>query len=260
MLIRDVEYYSPALGRNTTYTVMIPDALAERATSVSEDSDIPYVMITHGMWDDTHSWLRGTRIESLLEGHSFAAVAPDARLSYYTDTSTGEKFYTQLTEELPYELTRSFGFTKNRARRFVMGNSMGGYGAFKLALSRTDLFSASISLSGVTDIVYRIVECRFWPDVAEKNWGADYAKTLPGSDSDLYTLVRRALVSNSSLPELWQICGTEDYLYEDNIRFRRFMEEIAYPYYKYTEDKGEHFWDFWDRMLPSALDYFESKL
>ena len=37
------------------------------------------------MWDDTHSWLRGTRIKSLLEGHSFAAVAPDARLSYYTE-------------------------------------------------------------------------------------------------------------------------------------------------------------------------------
>lgn len=260
MLIRDVEYYSLALGRVATYTVMIPDALAKRATCESDGSDIPYVMITHGMWDDTHSWLRGTRIKSLLEGHSFAAVAPDARLSYYTDTATGEKFYTQITDELPSELTRTFGFIKSRARRFVMGNSMGGYGAFKLALSRPDLFSAAISLSGVTDIVYRIVECRFWPDVAEKNWGADYAKTLPGSDSDLYTLVRRALVSNSPLPELWQICGTEDYLYEDNIRFRRFMEEISYPGYRYTEDKGVHFWDFWDRMLPSVLDYFESKL
>ena len=92
MLIRDVEYYSLALGRVATYTVMIPDALAKRATCESDGSDIPYVMITHGMWDDTHSWLRGTRIKSLLEGHSFAAVAPDARLSYYTDTRPVRSF------------------------------------------------------------------------------------------------------------------------------------------------------------------------
>ena len=140
-----------------------------------------------------------------------------------------------------------------------MGNSMGGYGAFKLALSRPDLFSAAISLSGVTDIVYIIVECRFWPDVAKNNWGVDYVNTLPNSDSDLYALVRRALGSNSPLPELWQICGTEDYLYEDNIRFRRFMEN-SYPYYHIHRRQRRTLWDFWDRMLPSVLDYFESEL
>ena len=253
MKINTTEYDSAVLGHKTPYSVVIPDALIGQR-------DVPYVLITHGMTDDVKSWLRGTRLAELLEDKHFAAVMPFAANSYYTDMVYGDKFWTQITEELPRMLADKYGFSMKREKRFVMGNSMGGYGALKVALSFPERYSAAVSFSGVTDVVYRICVQRAWDDDARANWGDDFLSTLPNSDDDLYVLVERVEESGIARPELRQICGTEDFLYPDNIRFRDFMMSRDGWNYGYHEDTGNHWWDFWDRKLPDVLDRFESKL
>lgn len=253
MRIITAEYDSAVLGHTAPYSVIIPDHL-------DGSDNIPYVLITHGMTDTVRSWIEGTRITEYLESHGFAAVMPFAANSYYTDMAAGDRFWTQITDELPEMAAVEYGFSRERSRRFVMGNSMGGYGALKVALSFPERYAAAVSFSGVTDIAYRFCDCGFWPEDGVANWGADYKKTLPGSRNDLYTLVREVESCGDARPVIRQICGTEDYLYRDNIRFRDFMLSRTGWDYDYAEDTGSHWWDFWDRKLPGVLDFFEGLL
>ena len=253
MEIITTEYESKVLGHVTPYSVIIPD-------STSSLDDIPYITITHGMTDDVRSWIRGTHLPALLENKKYAVVMPFAANSYYTDMAKGDNFWTQITEEMPVMLHEKYRLSNKREKRFLMGNSMGGYGAFKIALSHPDRYAAAVSFSGVTDIVYRFCGCGAWPEDGEANFGRDYKKTLAGSEHDLYELVRRAEASGEKLPVLRQLCGTEDFLYEDNIRFRDFMLKRSGWDYEYYESKGDHWWDYWDRNLPQVLEFFESMM
>lgn len=247
------KFYSPALGEQTPYMALIPDSLINTP-------DKPYVLIVHGMTDTVETWLRGTRIEEYLEHHGFAAALTFAANSYYTDMAHGKRYYTAVAEDFPEFLSQEYGFSRSRGKRFITGNSMGGYGALKLALSAPERYSAAVSLSGVTDLVYRFVNEEAWPEDGRANWGEDYKHTLPGSKHDLYRLIRDVEASGAERPILRQICGTEDYLYPDNQRFREFMLARDGWDYEYSEGRGAHWWDFWDRVLPGVLDFFESVL
>ncbi len=248
------KFYSHALEEETPYMAVIPESLVGK-------SDVPYVHIVHGMTDDVEIWLRFTRLASLLEKHGFAAALTFAENSYYTDMAHGKRYLSAVADDFPAFLSENYSFSRSRDKRGIMGNSMGGYGALKLALAYPDRYCTAVSLSGVTDIVYRFVDCGFWEEHGIANWGEDYRESLPNSTSDLYRLVRDAeRLSPACRPVLRQICGTEDYLYEDNLRFRDFMCPRNGWDYAYFEDKGAHWWDFWDRVLPDVLNHFEKTL
>lgn len=246
------KYSSPAIGE-TPYMALIPD-------SIRDLDDKPYVLIVHGMTDTVETWLRGTRIEEYLESHRFAAALTFAANSYYSDMAKGSAYFTAVAEDFPRFLSEKYGFSELREKRFIMGNSMGGYGAFKLALSHPERYKAAVSLSGVTDLCYRFISEGAWPEDGEANWGEGYKELLPDSKHDLYRLIRDVEESGGERPLLRQVCGTEDYLYENNQRFRRFMLPRPGWDYEYGEARGAHWWDFWDRILPSVLDFFEGLL
>ena len=63
--------------------------------------------------------------------------------------------------------------------------------------------------------------------------------------------------ANSS-PVLFQCCGTEDHLYQDNLRFKAHVEELGLPL-TYREGPGEHEWGYWDRMIQEVLAWLPLK-
>ena len=64
----------------------------------------------------------------------------------------GKKYWTFVSDELPQIARSFFHLSDKREDNFVAGLSMGGYGAFKLALNHPDRFAAAASLSGALDI------------------------------------------------------------------------------------------------------------
>ncbi|WP_257614853.1 alpha/beta hydrolase-fold protein, partial [Oenococcus oeni] len=73
---------------------------------------------------------------------------PDTGLGWYTNTDYGLNYFDALTAELFQKVAFMFPeISQKREKHFVAGLSMGGYGAFKLAMS-TDYFSYAASLSG----------------------------------------------------------------------------------------------------------------
>lgn len=131
---------------------------------------------------------------------------------------------------------------------------MGGYGAFKLALTYPERYAAAASLSGAVDVRETVKAHGRSEDkvfLAEMhNIFGDTSK-VPNSKHDLFTLARK--VSKGSVrPRLYQCCGTEDFLYADNVRFRDVIRKLPLDL-TYEEGPGEHNWAYWDKMIQSVL-------
>jgi S-formylglutathione hydrolase FrmB len=147
-----------------------------------------------------------------------------------------------------------FSLSTKREDNFVAGLSMGGYGAFKLALTHPERYAAAASLSGAVDIREvvrahgRTGDNAFLAEM--HNVFGDQSK-VPNSKHDLFTLTKKAS-KNSIKPRLYQCCGTEDFLIADNIRFRDSVRKLPLDL-TYEEGPGEHNWAYWDQMIQNVL-------
>ena len=99
---------------------------------------------------------------------------------------------------------------------------MGGYGTIKFALTQSHLFSKAAPLSAVFD-VQSLLDIE-WNDFDPKAIAGDALK-VKGTELDTYHLVDEAVDKDATLPELFIQCGTEDFLYDDNQRFMKYLDE-----------------------------------
>jgi S-formylglutathione hydrolase FrmB len=73
-----------------------------------------------------------------------------------------------------------------------------------------------------------------------------------GSANDLFYLAQKLATSNEPQPRLFQCCGTEDFLYDQNQRFLALAQSLNLDL-TYEEGPGEHEWGYWDRMISRVL-------
>jgi len=249
------DFFSETLKVSTSMCVVLPQAakgqigMASRAAGAKS----PTLYLLHGLSDDHTIWQRRTSIERYAAPLGLAVVMPAVGRSFYADMARGPRYWTFVSEEVPAVARSLFGLSAARDETFVAGLSMGGYGAFKLALACPDRFAAAASLSGALDVVSRARQ-------AEGEWLAELADifgdldALPGSDNDLMHLADRLAASGAARPALYQWCGTEDGLYADNLRFRDHARRLGLDL-EYAEGPGGHTWDLWDRQIQRVLEW-----
>ncbi len=253
MILNEVHFFSDVLALRCTVNVLLPQRKPSDPQNVYHPP-FRVLYLLHGYSDDHSAWSRWSDVECHAEGLNLAVVMPAVHNSFYTDMVHGGKFFTFLSEELPEVLHDLFPLSTNRSDTFVAGLSMGGYGAFKLALSRPDLFAAAASMSGALDI-REVIKRHDDPDNEAwlenmRNIFGDLEK-VPGGPHDLFTLAQD--VSRSATkPRLFQYCGTEDFLYADNLRFRDFIRPLGFDY-TYDETPGGHAWKYWDAEIQKVL-------
>ncbi len=168
----------------------------------------------------------------------------------------GYKYFQFISEEL-MDLAQSFFLLSDkREDNFVAGLSMGGYGAFKVALACPEKFSAAASLSGSLDMASRVIEIPEEDAMRYEfeNIFGDLHK-LKGSKNDLFYLADKLIESDLSKPRLYQCCGTEDFLHEDNITFKNYIEKKNAFDYTYVESPGTHEWGYWDAEIQKVLKW-----
>jgi putative tributyrin esterase len=253
------DIHSNELGMATQVNVIMPQKMTNAIgidSAKEEIKDIPVLYLLHGCSDDHTIWSRRTSIERYAAEYNLAIVMPFAARSFYTDMVYGQKWWSYISEELPQLIENYFPVSRRREDRFVAGLSMGGYGAFKLALRKPEKFAAAASLSGALDMA---------------KWSSDSLQDKPGfahemqciygdldkisgSDNDLFALSEKLVNSTQPKPALFEICGTEDFLYQDNLRFKAHLEAIGYDF-KYFEEPGVHGWEFWDHNIQKVLEW-----
>jgi S-formylglutathione hydrolase FrmB len=255
-------FQSKTLLIPTTITVTLPFPVFDPVSSDQTLDDI-YVpkenfktlYLFHGAFSDSNSWSLYSRVEEYADRHGLAVVMPSAGNSFYADLLHGPAYWTFVSEELPQFVRSVFPLSDKREDNFVAGLSMGGYGAFKLALNKPEKFAAGISIFGVLDIV-TIMKNPIHPvfDVDEYFGGFD---KLEGSSSDLFAQLQHLKRQGVSIPKLYMACGLEDPLYAINVKFRDFAISHSVDLI-YEEGPGAHTWDFCDPYICRALEWLST--
>ncbi len=161
-----------------------------------------------------------------------------------------------LTGELPEVVHSMFYLSDKQEHNFVAGLSMGGYGALKWALRFPNKFAAAASMSGALDVVE--LTKRVSGDRKEEFKWIFGNQDIQGTEDDLLWLLKKHQESGNKIPLLYQSCGTDDFLYEDNIRFKNVCQNLGYPLE--TEfDSGDHNWMYWDRKIKDVLNWLPLK-
>ncbi|CAA9324544.1 MAG: Putative esterase [uncultured Friedmanniella sp.] len=251
------DFYSDALALSTSMTVLLPQPTTTQIgmTGQAGSEPPPVLYLLHGLSDDDTTWLRRTSVERYVSELGWAVVMPQVHRSFYADEHLGGAFWTFVSDELPALVHRFFRVSSARADTFVAGLSMGGYGAFKLALRQPHRFAAAASLSGVLDLgaLVRSGDLPPSPDhrMLTRILGPD--RVLAPED-DLLALARRA--DPATLPALHLSCGTEDVLLDGNRAFEATCAEAAVPLTT-AYRPGEHEWGLWDAGLVDVLTFFD---
>ncbi|MFD1957700.1 alpha/beta hydrolase [Paenibacillus thailandensis] len=255
MALFQCDFYSDTLRVSASMNVVLPQKKeAIGLTGRAWEDKYPVLYLLHGLSDDHTTWIRKTSIERYATDKGVAVVMPDVGRSFYADMKRGYSYWTFVTEELP-QLARSFfPLSDRREDNFVAGLSMGGYGAFKIGLSQPDKYAAAASLSGALDIASKEDDPwgLFLPLEAENIFGS--AQEVRGGENDLFHLAERLARYEGPKTKLFQCCGTEDFLYEDNRRFLAHATKLGLDV-TYEEEPGTHEWGYWDAKIQRVLDW-----
>ena len=248
MAFMELKFFSQSLGMQTDAYIVIPQKSTQGEIGIEGQSDskeYKCLYLLHGLSDDHTIWLRRTSIERYAADYGICVVMPCGAKSFYTDMKYGSKYFTYITEELPKVVSEFLKVSTKREDTYIAGLSMGGYGALKSALKKPEKYCAVAGLSSVADI-----RCGMFDDVLTPVFGEGV--NIP-DDEDLFYLAEKTNKSPLK-PRVFMGVGTEDFLYDANIKLKEKFEQLDYDY-TYRQSPGIHNWAFWDEYIQYVLEW-----
>jgi len=250
-----IEFYSKSLIRPVQFKMIIPNDINQDWNPEQKRKDKPMktLFLLHGYTGAAGNWIP----EYLTTTYNFAIVTPSGENGFWIDgISTGHKYATFLAEELVDYVRNTFHLAMSAEDTFVMGMSMGGYGALHTALAYPDRFGAAVALSSAL-IVKGLSTMA--PGTGNSVANYEYYRECFGeldrvleSRNNPEVLVDEILASGAKMPRILMACGTEDFLLEPNRDFHSFLEKknVEHEYY---ESKGGHDMVFWEEYAKKLV-------
>lgn len=247
------DFFSEALTLNTSMTVILPERTVNQV-GIQNNKKHPTLYLLHGFSDDHTIWTRRTSIERYVAELGIAVVMPNVDHSFYTDMIYGKNYWTFISEELPRVARSFFPLSDKREDNFIAGLSMGGYGAMKWALNKPEQFAAVATLSGVLNIADHHTSKQVKDPMAATLYNAFGDQNLAGTMHDVLDLIKKTDALEGVKPKIYQACGTEDFLYQDNILFKNICDQTSLDVTT-TFDEGTHEWGYWDYHIQRVLKW-----
>lgn len=247
MALIQITHRFDTLGGQNCFRVVLPETGAP--------GRVPVVLLLHGASDNGSGWLRFTAAERYASEKQIAFVIPDAGNSCYADMESGPRYFSFVTQELPAECSRLFGLSARREDNYVIGLSLGGYGALKCALKCPGQYAACAAFSAAVQ-PERLIQSEEWPlspAAGRAIFGDGILQGKMPPSCDLYALAEKALKNGASLPSLYLACGEQDPFYPVNRELHAFLTEKNIPHV-FRHGPGTHCWEYWDAQLKNALD------
>lgn len=247
-----VKYYSRSLIRPIEFKVILPCDYADEETEYARRPR-KTILLLHGYTGAAGNWIP----EYFATKYNFAIVMPSGENGFWLDgLSTGHKFETLLAEEIINYIRRNFNLAQKPEDTYIMGMSMGGFGALHTALDHPEIFGTAIALSSAL-IIHSIAHMQ--PDTPNPIANFEYYRECFGdleiveeSRNNPEVLVKDLLAQGNKLPEIYMACGTEDFLLEPNRAFHKFLEENGVVH-TYWESAGNHDQKFWDECVQKFI-------
>ena len=233
-----------------------PSSIGEAGVSIylpegytASKQDYPVLYLLHGSGDDETGWLTKGCAKAILDSlitnelcKPMIVVMPNGYLEqtgkYYAPESRlwMESTFEENFSQLIAWTEAHYRTINDKQHRAIAGLSMGGFHTMHTAA----LLNQSFDYVGIFSALY--VPHTKQPH-AERTIEIS---ALALSDKPAYQQTETLLAQQfANPPQLyWIACGVEDFLYEDNVIYRQYLDEMQYPY-EYHESAGGHSWQNW---------------
>jgi S-formylglutathione hydrolase FrmB len=248
--MQDVTFHSNALGRDVPYRAVLP-------SSVPPGSKMPVVYLLHGGNGSFRDWSNYSDVARFAE-RGLILVMPDGDESWYTNSAERpqDRYEDYITHDLIADVEARFGASTGRANRAIVGMSMGGFGAVKLALRHPDLFAFAGGLSSALDVpgrpfsVARVGKYLHYRSIFGP-W-----RSASRRENDPFALA--SSVDPARMPYFFLTCGDQEGLLSTNRSFAQILEQRHFAY-EFHVVPGGHDWGQWnarlDGVFSSLLDH-----
>jgi S-formylglutathione hydrolase FrmB len=220
--------------------------------SIASHQKLPVVYLLHGGGGSFREWSNYSDVTRFAEA-SLVLVMPQGDYSYYVNAAErpGDRYEDYIVQDLLADVEAKYPIANGRSNRAIVGVSMGGFGAIKIALSHPDLFAIAGALSPAIDVPRR----RFSIKRIQQYWAHRSIFGPWGSDArrrnDPFVLARSVDASKASY--LFLTCGAGEGLLEANREFAAVLTE-QHLQYEFHVVPGGHDWNQWNRQLPSLFE------
>ncbi|RQO77097.1 XynC protein [Pedobacter sp. KBW01] len=229
--------YSKSMKKNINAVVIKPD-------SYKSGKSYPVVYLLHGAGGSYAEWVKKVPgIKNLADQYQFIIVCPDGNVtSWYFDSPVDPewKYETYVATELVSYIDEHYKTIAEKKGRAITGLSMGGHGAFYLAIKHQDVYGAVGSMSGGVDIKpfpngWNISKRLGKQDEFPERWKQN-------SVIDMIYLIKPGALAIAFE------CGVDDFFYKANIRLH---DELLYNNipHDFTTRPGVHNWDYWANAI-----------
>jgi S-formylglutathione hydrolase FrmB len=240
-----INIYSDAMHKASKCIVIRPDSYRKK------NNVYPVVYLLHGHSGAYSDWI--TRVPGIIGNADLLQliiVCPDGGpSSWYFDSpiDSSMKYETYIGTEVPRYIDAHYHTIATREGRAITGLSMGGHGAFFLAIRHPGTFGACGSMSGGVDLYAS--RTRF--DIVKK-----IGDTLAHAQNWIDYSVIHLIDHMPTQPlAIFFDCGMDDIFFEGNHALHEKMLRLKIPH-DYTERPGEHNWAYWGNAVGYQLLFF----
>lgn len=242
----EIAVWSKSMRKEVPVMVITPDGY-------DGTTALPVVYLLHGHGGDHRAWTKDGVVGRLSDQYDVIVVMPDGgRDSWYFDSPKvpGYRYETFVGKELVAYIDAHYATIAKRTCRAITGLSMGGHGAFYVAMRHQDTFGNMGSLSGGLDI-------RPFP----KNWNiAGRLGTIEAHPErwEKHTVINMIHLLSAGKMNIVFECGTEDFFYKVNCNMHKALLEAKIPHEYYVRP-GAHNWPYWLNGIKYQFLYFSDK-
>ncbi len=259
--VRASSFPSAALGRDVAYVVDLPPSY-----DTSRDRRYPVIYALHGLFEGPEFWERrglASLVARLRESDAFTeflVVAVDGGNSFFVNGRRG-RYQDLVTDDLIAHVESTYRVRPGRDGRALLGVSMGGYAALRVAFSRPELFVAVATHSAM--LLDRIPSAaqgagRWHMTAFHAVFGSPINAAL-WSENDPLTWARK--VDPAGLPALYFDCGAEDRfgLAAGHRELHRILDERGVSH-TFALPPGDHGYAFVRSRIETSLRFLVPRL
>lgn len=232
----EFEFYAKHLARRVNATLILPSLNLQGALNNADPryyqnraKTFPLLLCLCGFGDNGRTWNAFTGIEGLCEKEGVAACLVNGENKWYLNLGPIDDYYDFLEEDLLDFLYGNFANLSAEAPLFLLGVSMGGYGALYHYLRNVDKYAGAVALSPATK-----------PDFLD--------------ESKFGTLRDLFLARKDDPLRIYLAIGENDFIIGPSREFDSFLKENDIPArYRYVPGE-DHSWSFWNKELEVAFE------
>ena len=237
---------SAELLTETEVTVILPQDSAAKL-----QKPLRTLYLLHGMGRNHTTWLHDSNIHQYASQYKMAVIMPEVRRNLYCDMAYGRKFFSWISGELPAHMNKTLHIPAEPSQTYIAGRSVGGYGALKCAFTFPNRYAGAASFSGTVHLPKAIPLLLKDGIMSEAEIQGNLGEAMTVHDeNDLLVLAEKA-----PQVRIFQSCGTEDFLLENNrLACAALTQNLSD--YRYEELPGAHDAVCFDASLKRALQFF----